>query len=609
MENVDISRELETLAKASPKDVKAFRRIFDSFDLDESGAISLSELHIVMNNWGEPLSENEAAGLLKELDLNSDGKVGFEEFRHFILRLSSFDRAHRSRAFQSAYEKWVHVLHELDEVLESTERVGKPQKALVRNNINPCIQRMRYEVRGELVLNAERIANELAQGKKRDFEDVLFFNIGNPHSVGGTPITFYRQVLALCDCPSLLDDPQVKKLFPDDVIAHALNLRRTIPGGTGAYTNSQGLKSVRSQIADFIEKRDGYPAMASDIFLTNGASSGITMLMQLLLAGPKDCILVPIPQYPIYTALIEMMDAQAAYYYLDEETGWSLSVDELEHSFAVAKARGLTPKAMVVINPGNPTGNLMGQETLEEIVRFCRRNRLVLLSDEVYQENVYIRDRSFVSLKKVTRSLGSEFDDFELASFHSTSKGIIGECGRRGGYVELCGIDPEVQAELYKLACVNLCPNVDGQLMVQLMVNPPKPGEASYQQFQSECDAVFGSLKRKSLKIVKTLNALAGISCKQVEGAMYVFPRIRLPEAAIAAAEKDGLSPDMHYCLSLLETAGICTVPGSGFGQKKGTYHLRMTFLPDEAQLTNALDRFTAHHNAYMARYKANGCY
>ena len=133
-------------------------------------------------------------------------------------------------------------------------------------------------------------------------------------------------------------------------------------------------------------------------------------------------------------------------YYLDENAGWTLTEAELHRAITKARKDGANPKAMVVINPGNPTGQCMGETDLQMIVRFCERERLVLLADEVYQENVYADTKSFVSLKKVVRGMGPTFDKFELVSFHSTSKGIIGECGRRGGYMELVGIDPAVQA-------------------------------------------------------------------------------------------------------------------------------------------------------------------
>ncbi|NRA34588.1 MAG: aminotransferase class I/II-fold pyridoxal phosphate-dependent enzyme [Polyangiaceae bacterium] len=605
MASPDIAAELRSLIASSPRDHGPCRKLFDRFDLDGTGKISESELQEVLHSWGEEVAEHEVRALLKEIDTDGDGEIDYEEFRNFMLNLSSANRNHSTAGYQAAYEKWTAVMHEVVGTRISTFPMSGagPAKIMVRSTINPCIQKMRYAVRGELAMMAERISNELELGQKRNFDEVLFCNIGNPHSVGGMPITFYRQVLALCDCPGLLGDPKTASLFPDDVIERARKLTLEIPGGTGAYSHSQGLLSIRKDVADFIETRDGDAAFPNDIFLTNGASAGITMMLQILLASPQDAILIPIPQYPIYAALIEMLDAKAVGYELDEDAGWSLSVRELERSLVKSRARGLNPRAMVIINPGNPTGQTMDEQTLKGVVAFCKRNRLVLLADEVYQENVYATGKPFISAKRVVRSMGVEYAGFELVSFHSTSKGMIGECGRRGGYMELCGVAPEVQAELFKLACVGLCPNLDGQLMMHLMLRPPEVGGASFSQFEAERQQIFDSLKHKAARTVEVLNSLDGVSCTAVEGAMYVFPRITLPKAAIAAAEQIGKAPDMHYCLSLLNEAGICAVPGSGFGQKAGTWHLRMTFLPDEEKLEQALERFSMHHVAFLARY------
>ncbi len=479
-------------------------------------------------------------------------------------------------------------------------------KVLQPGTINPCVRRMQYAVRGELPIMAERIAHELRQGKSdRGFDEVLFCNIGNPQSVGQSPVTFYRQMLALCDCPDLLDHPDASRLFPADAIARARELLATMQGGTGAYSHSQGVASIRRDVATFITERDGFGTDPADIFLTDGASSGISMLMQVLLRSPSDAVLIPIPQYPIYTALIELLDAKAVGYALDEEAGWTLQVAELERAVSEARARGLSPRGMVVINPGNPTGQCFDEQTVLDVIRFCQKERLVLLADEVYQDNVYAENKAFCSAKKALRSLGSSYADFELVSFHSTSKGLIGECGRRGGYMELCGIDPGVHAELYKLASVGLCPNLDGQVMMQLMVRPPQPGDPSYPSFARERQAIFESLRRKSALLARTLNSLEGVSCQPLEGAMYAFPRIDLPPKALQEAAQQGKSPDVIYAMSLLEHTGICTVPGSGFGQARGTHHLRMTFLPPERQLEQALGRFCQHHVEFMARYRA----
>lgn len=595
------TKRFKAWARGSARDEAALKALFDQFDADGSGGISLEELQTELASWGELLAAHEVAGLMAEMDADGNGQIDYQEFKGFVLRLTSFDKTERDGALRSAYEALGAVIHE--SVGAKTRRydaAGAEEKVLTADTINPCVRKVRYAVRGAVPLLAERLAAELRQGAKKDFDQVLFCNIGNPQSVGQPPITFYREVLALCDHAGLLDHPDVNKLFSAEAVTRARRLKDAMPGGTGAYSHSQGVALLRKDVAEFIEARDGYPSYAEDIFLSNGASSAIELVLNVILGKADDAILVPIPQYPIYTALIELADAKAVGYYLDEDSGWRLEAAELTRSLEEARTRGLNPRALVVINPGNPTGQCLPEETLKEIVRFCKKNQLVLLADEVYQTNVY-SETEFASLKKVTRSLGPDYDGFELISFHSTSKGVIGECGRRGGYMELCGIDPDVKAALFKLACIRLCPNLGGQIMTHLMVCPPTAG--AQEQFQREFDAIYGALRGNAEIVGQALRELEGVSCQPVEGAMYAFPRITLPPAAVSAAEAEGKAPDMHYCESLLMATGICTVPGSGFGQRSGTFHLRMTFLPAEDRLRAALVRFAEHHRGYLAQY------
>ena len=312
-------------------------------------------------------------------------------------------------------------------------------------------------------MTAQRIAHELELEEYRDrypFDEVLFCNIGNPQAVGQAPLTFYREVTALCDYPALLDNAKVGDLFSAASIDRARDYMNGSKLNMGAYSDSQGTAKIRKHVAEFIENRDGYDADPTNIFLTNGASSGINALFQCLIAQTSDAVMIPIPQYPIYSALATLLDGKYVGYYLDEEAGWAPSLGELERAITEARALGLSPRSLAIINPGNPVGNVMTYDQLAMVIDFCKRERLVLLADEVYQENVYNPDRPFVSAKKVLKDLGSEYDHFELVSYHSTSKGFIGECGRRGGYMELCGFDPEVKGQLVKLASSSLCANM-----------------------------------------------------------------------------------------------------------------------------------------------------
>jgi aspartate/methionine/tyrosine aminotransferase len=461
-------------------------------------------------------------------------------------------------------------------------------------SMSQSLRRMQYAVRGEVVMKADQLA---AQGR-----EILYTNIGNPHQVGQKPITYYRQVLALCDLPAEcgVDHPQVYDIFPKDVVERAREYRDIIgPSGTGAYTHSQGILGFRKHVAEYIQARDGYKAYAGNIFLTNGASTAIAMVLQGLLANNNDAVMIPIPQYPIYSALIAKLGGRQVGYELDESLNWAVSREELETKLNKAQKDGLDVKALAMINPGNPSGNVMTHCDIQVITEFCANHGIVLLADEVYQSNVYAPGAEFVSAKKV--ALDCNLRNLQLVSFHSTSKGLIGECGRRGGYMELHHIDPYVQSQLYKLASSDLCSGVVGQIMTSLMLRPPAPQDESYELFQQENNYIYEGLKERSQKLVEGLNKIPGITCVPAEGAMYAFPRVEVPEKAFEKAKELGTTPDNLYALSLLEHTGICVVPASGFGQAKGRVGFRTTFLhPDTVK---AIDLFAKHHEQFVKEY------
>ena len=215
-------------------------------------------------------------------------------------------------------------------------------------------------------------------------------------------------------------------------------------------------------------------------------------------------------------------------------------------------------------------------------------------------------DQRFTSFKKVlgdmevrARSSGG----VELLSSHSVSKGLR-ECGRRGGYVECVNIDEDAIDEMYKLASINLCSNVDGQLMMGMSCNPPREGDESYERYAEERDGILASLQRRATLIVDGLNGLEGVACNKTQGALYAFPQIELPAAAVSAAKAAGKAPDAMYCLELLDATGIVVVPGSGFGQADGTWHFRTTILPQEEDMGDVVVAMRAFHEDFMRRYQ-----
>jgi alanine transaminase len=371
-------------------------------------------------------------------------------------------------------------------------------------------------------------------------------------------------------------------------------------GSVGAYSHSQGVPAIRKTVANFLKERDGYDADPNNIFLTQGASSGVQTLLSMLTEDKNTGIMIPIPQYPLYSASLALYGATAVNYYLDEETGWSLNVNALTDVITSSRKHGTEVRALVIINPGNPTGQCLTADNMRDILTYCYNQRVVLLADEVYQTNIYEPEqRFFVSFKKALMDHPDKQvrENVELVSFHSISKGMIGECGRRGGYFEVTNFDPKIVEQLYKMSSVNLCPNIHGQILVDLMCNPPRSGDASFESYTNEIEEIYNSLRRRSKKLENVFNRMEGVTCQPASGSMYLFPQVRLSKTAVGEAERVGIAPDAYYSHAMLESTGVCVVPGSGFGQKDGTWHFRSTFLPEERlfdQFCSSLEKFHA---------------
>jgi len=482
------------------------------------------------------------------------------------------------------------------------------------DSLNPLVLKAEYAVRGRLLDRAKELEEDLAAGKPLPFKRIVKCNIGNPQALGQKPLTFVRQTLSLLMNPALLD---MDLGYPADVIERAKAYIAAVPS-VGAYSDSQGVKLVRTHVASFIAARDGFPASADDIYLTDGASAGVKALMTLLIRGAHDAVLVPVPQYPLYSATTTILNGTLAPYYLDESASWGVHLDELKRAHADAKAKGATARALVVINPGNPTGQSLPQAAIEAILAFAASEGLLVMADEVYQENVYGDAPKFSSFKKALARLrakgeAGDADAADLASkaqvisFHSTSKGFIGECGLRGGYFELQNIAAEVRAQITKLASISLCSNLVGQFATGLMVKPPAVGEPSGEVYAAERKAILDSMFSRAKRIAAALNKLPGISCNAAEGAMYLFPNVAIPPKAIALANAAGMAPDEWYCIKLLEATGLVVVPGSGFRQVEGTWHFRTTFLPPEDVLQEVLPKLEAFQTEFMATHGPAG--
>lgn len=290
--------------------------------------------------------------------------------------------------------------------------------------INNLVKSASYAVRGRLVLRGAQLSEKLkAEPQSVPFKKLISCNIGNPHALQQKPVTFLRDVLSLVINPSLKERCE----FPKDVIERAERYLSNIPG-LGAYTESQGLVTVRQDIAEFLLKRDGVVGNPANIFLTNGASEGVRLCMQTFLretaSGHKDGILAPIPQYPLYSALTTLLDGKLVPYYLNEALGWSCTVEALKDALENAREESISVRALVIINPGNPTGQVISEESMREIISFCVKEGICLMADEVYQENIWAPGKQFVSFRKVALSMGytPECGRLQMVSFHSISK-------------------------------------------------------------------------------------------------------------------------------------------------------------------------------------------
>ncbi|HOJ86029.1 MAG TPA: aminotransferase class I/II-fold pyridoxal phosphate-dependent enzyme [Elusimicrobiales bacterium] len=468
--------------------------------------------------------------------------------------------------------------------------------------LNPNLIKAQYAVRGKIVQRAYELEQE---GKK-----IIYCNIGNPQALKQKPLTYVRQLLALCEYPKLIEDQKTKALFHKDVIEKVQRILAENPNGLGAYTQSEGMIFIRKAVSRFISERDGIESDPTKIILTDGASKGIQSVFTLLLNNPNSGFMIPIPQYPLYSATIELYGAKQINYYLDEEKHWELNKEELESSIEEAKKRGIEPVAIVVINPGNPTGSVLSKENIKMIISFAQKHNIAILADEVYQENIYSDHHKFYSFAKVMDEM--KVTDVSLFSFHSTSKGFLGECGHRGGYFETRNVDSEVYSQLVKLQSIGLCSNTAGQIVTYAMVNPPQKQEESYETYMKEKNSILGELKKKAEILGEELNKIKGMSLKFPYGAMYAFVKIDLPEAKnIKNMSKKEMAEyeskrDFNYCLELLEETGICVVPGSGFGQKPHTYHFRTTFLPPADEIKELVKKLKKFHENYLKNLSKN---
>ena len=269
-------------------------------------------------------------------------------------------------------------------------------------NLNPSILNVEYAVRGLIPARATDISHDLQGKHKWPFNEITYLNLGNPQNLGQKPLTFCRQLLSLCSYPVLIDLPEISSIFPRDVLNRAKTFLSTV-SSFGGYTDSLGYELIRKEVASFITNRDHFEADYSNIFLSDGASKIIFTIISCIAKSENNLpsgILIPIPQYPLYSACLSYFGIVPIPYYLEEDDDWGFNLEELLRALDLNKEKSI-PRAMVVINPGNPTGQCLRFELQVKILKFCYERRLLLLADEVYQDNIYDASFEWYSFRRV----------------------------------------------------------------------------------------------------------------------------------------------------------------------------------------------------------------
>lgn len=418
--------------------------------------------------------------------------------------------------------------------------MSRPHVPHIRTELKPLeqsakLQNVLYEIRGPVVAQAARLE---AQGHR-----ILKLNIGNPATFGFEA--------------------------PDSIVRDMIHALPTSQG----YSESQGIASARRAVVTRYEEVQDFPYFdIGDVYLGNGVSELITMTLQALLNN-GDEVLIPAPDYPLWTAMTSLSGGTPVHYLCDEDNGWNPSVEDIE-----AKITPRT-KAIVVINPNNPTGAVYSRETLQQIVEVARKHSLLVLADEIYDRILY-DNAQHISIAELA-------PDLLVCTFNGLSKAYR-VCGYRAGWMVLTG--PKDHASgfiegLTLLASTRLCPNVPAQHAIQVALGG----------YQSINDLILpgGRLLEQRDVAFEKLNAIDGVSCVKPKGALYAFPKLD--------PNVHEIRDDEQMVLDLLNEEKILLVQGTGFNWPTPD-HLRVVTLPWARDLAEALDRFGNFLSSYKQK-------
>jgi alanine-synthesizing transaminase len=338
------------------------------------------------------------------------------------------------------------------------------------------------------------------------------------------------------------------------------------------YTDSKGLFEPRKSIMHYTQQKNIPNVDVDDVIIGNGVSELIVMSMQALLDN-DDEVLIPMPDYPLWTAAVTLAGGKPRHYLCDEASNWYPDLEDIE-----SKITSKT-KAIVVINPNNPTGALYPKDILEGIIHIARKHKLVVFADEIYDKVVYD--------KKKHISIASLADDILFVSFNGLSKNYRA-CGYRAGWLVVSGNKKESAdyiEGLNMLASMRLCANVPGQLAIQTALG-------GYQSID-DLVAPTGRLFKQRELAYNMLVSIPGVTCVKPEAAMYLFPKLDPKMYPI----KD----DQEFILKLLIDKKVLLVQGTGFNWKDPD-HIRIVFLPNEDDLKESINRIAN----YLENFKKN---
>jgi alanine-synthesizing transaminase len=356
---------------------------------------------------------------------------------------------------------------------------------------------------------------------------------------------------------------------PDEIVQDMI---RNLPH-TAGYTDSKGMFAPRRAVVHYTQEKQIRGVTVDDVYLGNGASELIVLSLNALL-NDGDEVLLPSPDYPLYTAAVALSGGTPVHYVCDEPSGWLPDIDDIK--------KKITPntKAIVVINPNNPTGALYPVALLEQIVEVARQHQLVVLADEIYDKTLYDGETH--------TSIASLADDVLCITFNGLSKNYRA-CGYRAGWMVVSGEKRHAKdyiEGLNMLASMRLCSNTPGQLAIQTALG-------GYQSIK-DLVAPGGRLCRQRDLAYELLTQIPGVSVVKPKAALYMFPRLDPKLYPI----KD----DQQFVYELLAEEKVLIVQGTGFNWAQPD-HFRLVFLPNSDDLTDAIGRIARFLDHYRKRH------